>query len=287
MPAALSTLISPTRRSTLAIAVIAGFLGALPLSSPALAEAGARPNLDVPYVPTPEDVVARMLSIADVGNRDFVIDLGSGDGRIAIAAVKDRGARGALGVDIDPTRVNEAQLNAKAAGVSDAVEFRQQNLFETQLDKASVITMYLLPRINLELRPRLLDLKPGTRLVSHAFTMGDWGPDATARVGNNDIYFWYVPAKVEGRWNVQAADGNFTIDLTQQFQKITGTALVGGASLPLRDTRLEGDRLDFNIEVSPGKVVTYSGKVDGNSIEALSATKTDPRRATGWRATRS
>jgi len=133
-------------------------------------------SLDVPYVPTPPEVVNRMLEVAQVGPKDFVIDLGSGDGRIAIAAVKNHGARGAMGVDINPERIAEAQANAQEAGVTDKVEFREQNLFETDFSQASVLTMYLLPDVNMVLRPKILELAPGTRVVSHAFDMEDWKP---------------------------------------------------------------------------------------------------------------
>lgn len=275
---------SPTLRRHLALALAAGLFGALPLiAAPVAAQTSRSVNLDVPFVPTPDDVVERMLDMAQVGNQDYVIDLGSGDGRIAIAAVKDRGAKGAMGVDIDPARIAEATNNAKMAGVSDAVEFRQQNLFETDLNQASVITMYLLQRINLKLRPTLLDLRPGTRIVSHAFSMDDWQPDAEANVDGRNVYFWIVPAKVDGSWKVQNPGGDFTVDLTQEFQKIAGTATVDGKSVPLGDPKLQGDRIEFSVETAPGKMLRYVGRVTGGSIEPLP----DSQRAGNWRATRS
>jgi ubiquinone/menaquinone biosynthesis C-methylase UbiE len=148
---------------------------------------------DVPYVPTPEPVVEKMLEVAKVGPNDVVYDLGSGDGRINITAAKKYGARG-VGVDIDPERVLEARDNAKAAGVSDKVEFREGNLFEMDLSEATVVTLYLLQSLNLKLRPKLLsELKPGTRIVSHSFDMGDWEPLERLDVEGRKVYYWVVP----------------------------------------------------------------------------------------------
>lgn len=147
---------------------------------------------DAPFVPTRHEVVAEMLRVADVGPGDVVYDLGCGDGRIVIAA-SERGARG-IGVDIDPHRVRESQQNAATAGVSDRVEFRQQDLFEADLREATVVTLYLLSSVNLRLRPKLLnELRPGTRIVSHNFTMGDWRPERTVPVGGHTVYLWTVP----------------------------------------------------------------------------------------------
>jgi ubiquinone/menaquinone biosynthesis C-methylase UbiE len=150
---------------------------------------------DVPFVPTPEKVVDRMLEVAKVGPNDVVYDLGSGDGRIVIAAAKKHGARG-VGIDIDPERVKEARANARSAGVSDRVEFREADLFKTDLSEATVVTLYLLSSVNLQLRPKLLsELKPGTRIVSHAFDMGDWKPLKTEKVGSSTVYYWVVPER--------------------------------------------------------------------------------------------
>jgi hypothetical protein len=149
---------------------------------------------DVIFVPTPPEVVDEMLAVAKVGPNDVLYDLGSGDGRIPITAAKRFGTRG-LGVDIDPQRIAEANENAKAAGVTDKVKFIQGDLFEMDLSNATVITLYLLPELNLKLRPKLLALKPGTRIVSHAFDMGDWKPEQTLQVGTRTVYYWRVPAK--------------------------------------------------------------------------------------------
>jgi len=159
----------------------------------------AQPQLDVPYVPTPTAVVNAMLSLGNVRKNDVLYDLGSGDGRIVITAAQKFGTRG-VGIDIDPQRVKEANQNAQKAGVTDRVQFRQQDLFTTDLSNATVVTLYLLPEINLKLRPRLLSqLKPGTRIVSHAFDMGDWKPQKVVEVAGETIYYWTVPQKVSNK----------------------------------------------------------------------------------------
>jgi Methyltransferase domain len=150
---------------------------------------------DVPYVPTPQPVVDAMLQVAKVGKNDVLYDLGSGDGRIVVTAAQKYGTRG-VGIDINPERIQEANANAQKAGVTDLVQFRQQDLFKTDLSEASVITLYLLPDVNLKLRPQLLKLKPGTRIVSHAFDMGDWKPEQTLQVDGKTIYYWVVPKEV-------------------------------------------------------------------------------------------
>lgn len=167
--------------------------------TPAQAEAGKPARMpDVVYVPTPEKVVDEMLRIAKVGPNDVLYDLGSGDGRIPITAAKRFGTRG-LGIDIDPQRVREARANAKAAGVEDKVRFIEGDLFELDLSQATVITLYLLPALNLRLLPTLLALKPGTRIVSHDFAMGDWTPDQVVQVGYKDVYFWTVPPRGQAK----------------------------------------------------------------------------------------
>jgi ubiquinone/menaquinone biosynthesis C-methylase UbiE len=149
---------------------------------------------DVPFVPTPERVVAKMLEVAKVGPRDVVYDLGSGDGRIVIAAAK-KGAR-SIGIDIDPERIREARENARRAGVTKRVEFREGDLFKADFSDATVVTLYLLSGVNLKLRPKLLaELKPGTRIVSHGFDMGDWKPAGTYTVGTSTVYYWVVPKR--------------------------------------------------------------------------------------------
>ncbi|WP_294325106.1 class I SAM-dependent methyltransferase [uncultured Sphingomonas sp.] len=191
--------------------------------------AAREPTYDVPYVPTPEPVVDAMLGLAEVGPADTLIDLGSGDGRIAIAAAR-LGAN-ARGVEIDATLVERARRNAALHGVQDRARFSAANLFDTPLREASVVTMYLLPRINMALRPRLLtELRPGTRIVTHAFDLGDWRADGERLVGDRRVYLWIVPAVAGGTWRATLPDGReaaLTID--QRFQDVTGT--LGGAAL--------------------------------------------------------
>jgi ribosomal protein L11 methylase PrmA len=164
----------------------------LPLVAP---DAQQRRTPDVIYVPTPQEVVEAMLKVAKVGKNDVVYDLGCGDGRIVITAAKQYGARG-VGIDIDPQRIQEARANVQSAGVGDRVQILEQDLFETDLSPATVVTLYLLPSLNLKLQPKLFkELKPGTRIVSHAFDMGDWKPEQELDVDGRKVYFWTIPAK--------------------------------------------------------------------------------------------
>jgi hypothetical protein len=245
-----------------------------------------RPALDVHFVPTPEEVVDRMLKMANVTDKDYVIDLGSGDGRIVIAAAKKYGARG-MGVDLDPQRIADARANLEKSGVGDKVEFRQQNLFETDLSKATVLTMYLLPRLNLQLRPTLLDLKPGTRLASHAFDMGEWRPERHEKIDGRDAYFWIVPAKVRGRWQVENGNRKFDLELTQSYQQFEGVARFSDRSVLLRETGLRGDEIRFVLEIEEGKPELFRGRVSGDKIEALPAgADAAPSQGGEWRASR-
>ena len=237
---------------------------------------------DVPFVPTPMETVKRMLKLADVQKGEYIMDLGSGDGRIAIMAAKDYGAK-AVGIDIDPQRIKEANENAKKEGVSDRVEFIQANLFDYPIKDANVITMYLLTSVNAKLRPRLLDeLRPGTRLVSHAFDMGNWEPEVHDQSTGRSVYLWIVPAKVEGQWNVKDGDRSFTVDIDQEFQMLKGNATIDGKEIPLTNAKLNGAGIVFTLDVG-GKPQTFQGKVDGDKMQG-----TDGPTATqkGWSATR-
>lgn len=183
----------PTRRNV--------FLGAAALiAAPAIirradAQTEPTPRLDVPFVPTPQQVVDKMLELAKVQKTDYLIDLGSGDGRIPVTAAQKFGVK-AMGVDINPQRIKEANERAKSAGVTNLVEFRQQDLFQTDISQANVLTMYLLPSVNMKLRPKILsDMKPGSRIVSHAFDMGDWTPEQKVTVDGRTVFLWTVPPK--------------------------------------------------------------------------------------------
>jgi len=253
-----------------------------PLLAWAAAPLAGAAEPSVPYVPTPQDVVERMLQIASVGPTDYLIDLGSGDGRIVVTAAKQYGTRG-FGVDLNPERIRESNENARKAGVTDKVAFYQRNLFETDLSQATVITMYLLPRVNMELRPKLLQLKPGTRLVSHDFSMEDWKPDSQVRMdtpgkwggtgGQSDIFFWVVPAKVAGTWrwdlNMGGKPQPYEVTLEQTFQVVSGAGRVGGRVVKVQEARLNGDdlRFTFTADVNGAAVKhEFSGKVEGDSI---------------------
>ena len=258
-----------------AIGVRRSFFAALAAITVLAGSAAAQetPRLDVIFVPTPMHVVERMLELAELKKGEFLIDLGSGDGRIPVTAAKKYGARG-LGVDLDPDRIKEANANVTKEKVGDMVEIRRQNLFETDIAKADVISMYLLTDLNLRLRPKLLDLKPGTRLVSHAFSMGDWMPERTETLSPRyDVYLWIVPAKVEGRWNVVRGEKQFTVDLKQRYQNFEGTAQVDGKTVPVQNGRLRGKEITFDVEVD-SQFGTFRGEVEGDTIKG----------AAGWQA---
>lgn len=268
------TLFSGLRRTVL-LAAFSGF------GFMAVAPAVQGVSLDVPYVPTPNDVVNRMLELAEVGPEDFVIDLGSGDGRIAIAAVKDHQAKGAMGVDINPERIAEANANAKAAGVTDKVEFVEQNLFHTDFSRATVLTMYLLPDVNVALRPKVLDLKPGTRVVSHAFDMAEWEADHYERVDGRSVYLWIVPARVEGQWKLEGPQGVMELALTQDFQHVQGTAKDANGNAHAVTGSLKG----ANIELKLGEgdtARTLRGNVQGASMLASE----DAAGSANWKGSR-
>jgi Methyltransferase domain len=215
---------------------------------------------DVIWVPTPQALVDKMLDMAKVTPRDYVIDLGSGDGRTVITAAK-RGAR-ALGIEYNPDMVELAKRNAAKAGVSDRANFVKADLFESDFSQAQVITMFLLPDINIKLRPKLLDMKPGTRVVSNSFTMGDWKADETATVKDGcasycTAHLWIVPAKVAGTWKLPQGE----LTLKQTYQTFSGSMRSGGTTTPITDTKLNGDHINFT-----AGGVKYSGQVNGGSM---------------------
>jgi SAM-dependent methyltransferase len=270
-------------------------LAALCVAAPLPAQSPKPPRLDVPFVPTPQPTVEAMLRVANVGPNDFVIDLGSGDGRILITAARLHGARG-FGVDINPERVKEGTENAKAAGVSARVQFFQKNLYSTPIAEATVVTMYLLPRVNLELRPRLLsELKPGTRVVSHDFDMDDWQADLQVNVRGSGsvVYLWIIPARVAGRWQVRApalrGAESFDIEITQKYQEIEAVARGLDRPVTVRDAWLEGGRIAFTL-VDDGDYahrVRFEGRVSSNMMEGIArGDGSAPRGDRKWGATR-
>lgn len=223
-------------------------------------------DLDVPYVPTPNDVLEQMLDLADVGPSDYVIDLGSGDGRIVIAAAK-RGAVG-HGVDIDPDRIREARANAEEEGVTDRVMFIQGDIFETDFSDASVITLYLLSSVNEKLRPFLLEeLSPGTEVVSHSFSMGDWQADNKIRYANRTLYYWVIPARVEGIWEWEINGQSFSMEAFQKYQEVDVSPISENRDLTVEETTLKGARLNLilNNDESNTRYI-YSGVVEDDSI---------------------
>lgn len=222
---------------------------------------------DVIWVPTPEELVAAMLDMAAVTPDDYVVDLGSGDGRIVIAAAK-RGAR-ALGIEYNPDMVELSKNNALKEGVADRATFIQGDIFEADFSRATVLTMYLLPSLNVKLRPKILEMKPGTRVVSHAFDMEDWQPDRTINVEERTAYLWIVPARVEGIWTWRNPSRTAELTLRQTFQKIEGNLKIEGRELALRSARLEGDRISFSVEDNSTAAGEYTGRVSGNTITGI------------------
>jgi hypothetical protein len=248
------------------------------LGAPALAQEGRG---DVVYVPTPQVVVDEMLRMAKVGPNDYLIDLGSGDGRFVITAAQ-KGAR-AFGVDLDTYLLRMARENAQKAGMNEKATFIEQNLFETDLSKATVVSTYLLPQMNLKLRPKILALKPGTRVVAHDYHMGAWYPDDQRDIpvpekkvgtpGISYVYLWYVPAKVAGKWradvNVAGKTVPYELAFDQSFQIIEGNMRSGNDSALVRG-RLSGEAINFIAQPkgSPGNQRhEFTGRVNGDTID--------------------
>jgi SAM-dependent methyltransferase len=248
---------------------------------------------EVPYVPTPQVTVDEMLRVAGVGPRDFVIDLGSGDGRIVITAAAKFGARG-FGVDLDEELVAHSEENARRAGVEDRVKFMRQDLFKTDLSQATVIAMYLLPGVVRRLRPQLLALKPGTRIVSHDFDMDDWKPDRKTAVRKN-VMLWIVPAPVDGRWQarlpLQPIERQLELILSQRYQEVSAHARLNGVPVQVWEMKLEGDRISFAVVDSTDReneaTLYFDGRVSGDLIEGdLVSGVGASRRTVPWRAAR-
>ena len=253
------------RRSSLALLLSVLAAGAwaqaqtaTPTYEPSVGQAGK----DVVWVPTPQALVDKMLNIAKVTPNDYVIDLGSGDGRTVITAAK-RGVR-ALGIEYNPDMVELSKRNAAKENVGDKATFVKADLFESDFSKATVITMFLLPDINLKLRPKILGLKPGTRIVSNTFTMGEWTADGSVTADEKEgcrsycvAYLWIVPAKVDGTWKLAQGE----LQLKQDFQMLSGTLKTGDKSVPVNG-RVRGDQITFTAAGTE-----YSGRVNGNNLE--------------------
>ncbi|MGE4112237.1 MAG: cyclopropane-fatty-acyl-phospholipid synthase family protein [Burkholderiales bacterium] len=228
---------------------------------------------DVIWVPTPKALVMKMLKMADVKPGDVVFDLGSGDGITVITAAKEFGVN-ATGIEFNPDMVELSKRNAQKEGVADKAQFIRGDIFATDFSKATVLTMYLLPYLNMKLRPTILNMKPGTRVVSHAFTMEDWAPDQTDSTEGRTAYLWIVPAKVEGKWKI----GQGEMELTQKFQAVEGSYRAGDATWRITNTSLRGDQISFSIGSA-----SYSGRVTGPTMQGTMRPRPDAQ-ATSWSA---
>ena len=297
-------------------------IGLFPLVFFLLGEMGGtqQKKPEVPYVSTPDDVVAEMLKMAGVDKDDVLYDLGCGDGRIVITAVKEMGCRG-VGIDIDPIRIKESRENAIEAGVSDRVEFVLSDLFEADISQANVVTLYLLSKVNLRLRPKLFrELSPGTRVVSHDFDMGKWNPDESKYIdgdrddvpiaydpfepnsfvlGSNwdrhNVYLWVMPANATGvwKWTMPTISGNthYSLEIEQAFQEIKGKAHEGSSLIPVSiiDGKIKGNTLEFTLERKlKGRTerMNFKGSVKGHTMEGSVSIVGKPDFKEKWRAER-
>ena len=252
------------------------FIAALLLAFGAAAQPKYEPQVgqagkDVIWVPTPDEVVDRMLTMAQTGPNDIHFDLGAGDGKIAIAAAKKFGAR-ATGIEYNPDMAKHANANAQAAGVAGVgpgkALIRQGDIFATDFSSATVITLYLLPALNMKLRPTILQMRPGTRVVSHSFTMEDWEPDEVSSMDGRRAYFWVVPANVMGAWQLEAGSQRSELSIDQTFQKIGGSVKLGTTTLGgLREARLSGANIAFAYVDAAGVRRDFTGRVSGGRME--------------------
>jgi hypothetical protein len=267
--------IKPTMKNIQRLLFALSMLFAVSANAQALAEGGDdkyKPSVgqegkDVIWVPTGDELVTNMLKIAKVGPSDLVYDLGAGDGKIAIAAAKQFGAT-AVGIEFNPEMAALGQRNAERAGVSKQVKIIQGDIFKENFSKATVVTMYLLPELNLKLRPTILKMKPGTRVVSHAFTMGDWEADAEVDSPAR-AYFWVVPANVAGEWTLTNFDsqGPATLSLSQHYQRIGGSVMIDRRSQPLLNAKLTGTKMEFSYKDRNGNFRTAQVTVNGNTLK--------------------
>ena len=224
---------------------------------------------DVIWVPTPDDIVERMLRMAQVTPNDYVMDLGAGDGKIAIMAARKFGAK-SLGIEYNPEFAKFAQENVVKAGVADKARVQQGDIFATDFKSATVLTMYLLPALNLKLRPTILTMKPGTRIVSHSFTMEDWEADEISSLDGRRCYFWIVPANVQGTWKLAFPGGEAPeITIDQKFQKIEGHVNLGALQGGLREAKLSGANITFTFVDGSSVRRTFTGRVNGTTMEGM------------------
>src|SRR4051812_25399675 len=253
-------------RAALLAAFLVPFTASAQKFEPQVGQAGK----DVIWVPTPDEVVERMLTMAQTGPNDIHFDLGAGDGKIAIAAAKKFGAR-ATGIEYNPDMVKHANGRAQEAGVAGVgpgkAVIRHGDIFATDFSSATVITLYLLPTLNMKLRPQILSMKPGTRVVSHSFTMEDWEADEISTLDGRRAYFWVVPANVMGTWALDAGGQKSDIALEQTFQKINGTVTLGGVQGGLRDARMRGPQISFAYVDQAGVRREFAGTVNGRQMQ--------------------
>jgi SAM-dependent methyltransferase len=259
-----------------------------PVAAPAIAQTGDAPQIgqvskDSVWVPTPERVIRRMLQMADVTAEDLVVDLGSGDGRIPIHAARHFGAR-AVGVELEENLVRLATESARAQGVAERVRFVRQDLFTYDLANATVVALYISPGVMARLEPRLAALRPGTRITSHFFTLGDWPPDETIRVEDRTAHLWVVPAEVRGTWTVRSGSDVFTVRIDQRHQQLKTRGERAGREIPVIAPRIRGAEISFSAVDPAGDVRQYVGRVEGARMGgASSAEGAAPAR---WEATR-
>jgi SAM-dependent methyltransferase len=229
-----------------------------------------QPGKDVMWLPTPDVMVTRMLEAARTTKDDLVYDLGAGDGKIPIAAAKAFGAR-AVGIEYDRELAALAQRNAARAGVADKVTIIEGDIFKEDFSQATVVTLYLLPDINQQLRPQILRMKPGTRIVSHLWDMGEWEPDATLRAGDSEAFLWIVPAAVQGRWtlNEGAHTWEGDLEIAQQFQRIGGTLTIRGKTQTLLGAYVQGDAIGFTFVAPDGGIRSLRARVDGAKLNGM------------------
>lgn len=275
---------------------IAALLTAMSTARPAAAQgfptspqpADAAPTIgqvskDSVWVPTPERLIRRLLQLADVTAHDTVLDLGSGDGRVPIHAAKHFGAR-AVGVELEENLIRVSNEAARANGVADRVRFIRQDLFDTDLAQASVITLYISPGVMTKLKPRLLALKPGTRIVSHQFTLDDWEPDESIRSEGRIGYLWVVPGDAAGTWTIEGLPDPLRIAIEQKYQSLTLRGERAGKPVPVIGGRLRGDEISFSSFDADGVSRHFHGRLSGSRIEGES--EREGRRPLRWSATR-